>query len=172
MGSRRKTGSEDVRLPELSRRAVIAGTSVAAFGGAKSTAASAMPFAPVDETVELIRALGSEVEIQDHRSAGAPLPDGVSFQVALRGPQIEAFDRLAAHDYGVLAATTKSILLPGASCSFDRVAAGMVIWPLLVMVAMVMRDSLFLTYRKETPRSTGRRRSAAPNPSDVCKRRL
>jgi len=43
MGSRRKTGVEDVRLPELSRRAVIAGTSVAAFGAAKPAAALATP---------------------------------------------------------------------------------------------------------------------------------
>lgn len=41
MGSRRKTGVEDVRLPELSRRAVIAGTSVAVFRTARPAAASA-----------------------------------------------------------------------------------------------------------------------------------
>jgi hypothetical protein len=41
MDSRRKAGVEGVRLPELSRRAVIAGTSVAAFGGAKPAAALA-----------------------------------------------------------------------------------------------------------------------------------
>lgn len=40
MGPRRKTGVENVRLPELSRRAVIAGTSVAAFGAAKPVAAT------------------------------------------------------------------------------------------------------------------------------------
>ena len=38
MGSRRKTSGETVRLPELSRRAVIAGTSVAALGAAKAVA--------------------------------------------------------------------------------------------------------------------------------------
>ena len=41
MGSRRMKGGEDVRLPELSRRAVIAGTSVVAFGSAGPAAASA-----------------------------------------------------------------------------------------------------------------------------------
>lgn len=44
MGSRRKTGVEDARLPEFSRRGLIAGTSVAAFGlasPATSTAAAA-----------------------------------------------------------------------------------------------------------------------------------
>jgi hypothetical protein len=44
MDPRRKTGVENMRLPELSRRAVIAGTSVAAFGAAKPVAAtSAIP---------------------------------------------------------------------------------------------------------------------------------
>jgi hypothetical protein len=43
MGSRRKTGVEGVRLPELSRRAVIAGTSVAVFGAAKPATALATP---------------------------------------------------------------------------------------------------------------------------------
>lgn len=43
MGSRRKTGGETVRLPQLSRRAVIAGTSVAAFGTARAARASAVP---------------------------------------------------------------------------------------------------------------------------------
>lgn len=40
MGSRRKTGVEDARLPALSRRALIAGTSVVAFGAANPAAAS------------------------------------------------------------------------------------------------------------------------------------
>ncbi|THD53302.1 MAG: restriction endonuclease subunit R, partial [Phenylobacterium sp.] len=52
-----------------------------------------LPRGCLDETVDLIRALGSEVELLDHRSPGAPLPDDVSFQGALRGPQIEAFDK-------------------------------------------------------------------------------
>jgi hypothetical protein len=43
MGSRRKTGSEIVRLLELSRRAVIAGTSVAAFAAARPAVAAARP---------------------------------------------------------------------------------------------------------------------------------
>jgi hypothetical protein len=43
MDSRRKTGVEGVRLPELSRRAVIAGTSVAAFGAARPVAAATIP---------------------------------------------------------------------------------------------------------------------------------
>ena len=40
MGSRRMTGSENARLPELSRRAIIAGAPVAALGAATSNAAT------------------------------------------------------------------------------------------------------------------------------------
>ena len=47
MSSRRKTGGETVRLPEPSRRAVIAGTSVAALGAAKPAAPAAVPSAVV-----------------------------------------------------------------------------------------------------------------------------
>lgn len=52
MGSRRKTGVEDARLPEISRRALIAGTSVAAFGAVSPAAASAnlTPIAVVAST--------------------------------------------------------------------------------------------------------------------------
>ena len=39
MGSRQKTGGEVARLPELTRRAVIAGTSAATLGGGKVAAA-------------------------------------------------------------------------------------------------------------------------------------
>lgn len=41
MGPRRKTSGEKVRLPELSRRAVIAGASVATLGAAKPVAVAA-----------------------------------------------------------------------------------------------------------------------------------
>lgn len=47
MGSRRKTDVEDVRLPEISRRALIAGTSVAAFGAASPAAAASTNLVPV-----------------------------------------------------------------------------------------------------------------------------
>jgi len=52
MGSRRKTGVEDARLPEISRRALIAGTSVAAFGAVSPASASAnvAPIAVVAST--------------------------------------------------------------------------------------------------------------------------
>lgn len=41
MGSRRKTSGESVRLPDLSRRALLAGTSVAAFAAAKPVSVAA-----------------------------------------------------------------------------------------------------------------------------------
>lgn len=43
MGSRQKAGDGNVRLPELSRRAVLAGTSVAALGAGKPGEAAALP---------------------------------------------------------------------------------------------------------------------------------
>ena len=55
MGSRRQTGVEDVRPAGLSRRAVIAGTSVAAFGVAQPVqAATTLPIAlaSTDETTK------------------------------------------------------------------------------------------------------------------------
>lgn len=43
MDSRQKAGDGNVRLPALSRRAVLAGTSVAAFGAAKPGEAASIP---------------------------------------------------------------------------------------------------------------------------------
>ncbi|MCR5879991.1 helicase [Phenylobacterium sp. J367] len=69
MDSRRKTGVEGVRLPELSRRAVIAGTSVAALGAAKPVAATgaippAATLVPSDEgTRRCARWLAIEAKI-------------------------------------------------------------------------------------------------------------
>lgn len=65
MGPRRKTGVENVRLPELSRRAVIAGTSVAAFGAVKPVAAAGAtpPTAPMVASDEGIRRCASWLAI-------------------------------------------------------------------------------------------------------------
>jgi superfamily II DNA or RNA helicase len=92
-----------------------------------------LPRGCLDEAVELIRALGSEVDVQDHRSAGASLPDGVSFQGALRSPQIEAFDKLVQHDYGVLAATT----------AFGKTVVA------TALIAKRARNTLVLVHRRE-----------------------
>ena len=65
MGSRRKTSSDNVRLPELSRRAMIKGTSVAAFGAATPLAAvsAVSPAAPLVASDEGIRRCASWLAI-------------------------------------------------------------------------------------------------------------
>jgi superfamily II DNA or RNA helicase len=59
-----------------------------------------------EEALALLRSHGIAVELDDHRHAGTPLPAGVQFVGELRGVQTTAFEALAAHDFGVLAATT------------------------------------------------------------------
>ena len=65
-----------------------------------------LPRGCLDEAVDLIRGEGAEVELDEQRAIGNPLPSRVQFQGALHRPQVKAFDALAPHDYGVLAATT------------------------------------------------------------------
>jgi superfamily II DNA or RNA helicase len=65
-----------------------------------------LPRGCLDEAVELICGEGAEVELDDQRAIGKPLPSRLQLQGALRSPQVKAFDALAPHDYGVLAATT------------------------------------------------------------------
>lgn len=50
-----------------------------------------LPRGCLDETIELIRAHGAEVAVEDLRTAGAPLPAEVRFRGALYGPQVKAF---------------------------------------------------------------------------------
>ena len=54
--------------------------------------------------MDLLRAVGTQVNIRDEREAGQPIE--VSFRGTLRPDQQAAFESLAAHDFGVLAATT------------------------------------------------------------------
>lgn len=65
-----------------------------------------LPRGCLDEAVALIRGEGAEVEVDDLRVIGNPLPSRVGFQGTLYGPQVKAFDALLPHDHGVLAATT------------------------------------------------------------------
>jgi superfamily II DNA or RNA helicase len=65
-----------------------------------------LPRGCLDEAVELIRGEGADVELDDLRVIGNPLPSRVRFQGALHDPQVKAFDALLPHDHGVLAATT------------------------------------------------------------------
>ena len=57
-----------------------------------------------DEAVELLRSVGVQVNGHDRRQGGVPI--AVDFLGTLRAEQQLAFASLAAHDFGVLAATT------------------------------------------------------------------
>ena len=92
-----------------------------------------LPRGCFDEAVELIRAHGADVAVQDHRSAGISLPAGARFLGALRDPQIKAFDALAPHDHGVLAATT----------AFGKTIVA------AALIAERARNTLVLVHRRE-----------------------
>ncbi len=92
-----------------------------------------LPRGCFDEAVELIRAHGADVAVQDHRSDGVPLPAGVQFQGTLRSPQVKAFDALAQHDHGVLAATT----------AFGKTVLA------AALIAARARNTLVLVHRRE-----------------------
>jgi superfamily II DNA or RNA helicase len=64
----------------------------------------AVPRGCLDEVVELLRSHGIESRIDDRRETGTPL--SVQFLGTLREEQVAAFNAIAAHDFGVLAATT------------------------------------------------------------------
>ncbi|MDZ4095679.1 MAG: DEAD/DEAH box helicase family protein, partial [Paracoccaceae bacterium] len=66
----------------------------------------ALPRGCFDEAVEILTEHGAQMELDDQRSDGTPLPDTVQFLGELRPPQQRAFEALTAHDTGVLAATT------------------------------------------------------------------
>lgn len=65
-----------------------------------------LPRGCLDEAIELIRSCKIDIDIEDRRENGEPLPAGLTFQAELRPPQSKAFDALVSHDHGVLAATT------------------------------------------------------------------
>ena len=64
----------------------------------------AVPRGCLDEVAELLRSHGIESRIDDRRETGTPL--SVQFLGTLREEQVAAFNAIAAHDFGVLAATT------------------------------------------------------------------
>jgi hypothetical protein len=92
-----------------------------------------LPRGCFDEAIELIRAHGAEAVVEDLRISGAPLPADVYFQGTLYGPQVMAFDALAPHDTGVLAATT---------------AFGKTVVAAALIVARA-RNTLILVHRRE-----------------------
>ena len=66
----------------------------------------ALPRGCFDEAIEFLSGHGASVDLDDLRVAGTPLPETVHFRGQLRRQQLHAFDALAKHDNGVLAATT------------------------------------------------------------------
>ena len=65
-----------------------------------------LPRGCLDEALALLRSHGIAPDLEDHRYAGSPLPSDLRFSGELRGVQSAANEALAAHDFGVLAATT------------------------------------------------------------------
>jgi superfamily II DNA or RNA helicase len=92
-----------------------------------------LPRGCLDEAVELIRSEGAEVELDDLRVNGNPLPSRVQFLGALHGPQVKAFDALLPHDHGVLAATT----------AFGKTVVA------AALIAQRGRNALVLVHRRE-----------------------
>ena len=66
----------------------------------------ALPRGCFDEVVGYLSENGATLEMDDLRENGKALPETVRFSGELRQQQSRAFDALAAHDTGVLAATT------------------------------------------------------------------
>jgi superfamily II DNA or RNA helicase len=93
----------------------------------------ALPRGCLDEVIDLLRSHDIDVDLQDHRENGKPLPEEMVFQGDLRPPQMKAFEALVTHDTGVLAATTafgKTVLAAS-------------------MIAERARNTLVLVHRRE-----------------------
>ena len=93
----------------------------------------ALPRGCLDEAIDLIKSHGAIVDLEDLREIGAELPPDVSFQGELRRPQQAAFDALAAHNHGVLAATT----------AFGKTVVA------AALIAHRARNTLILVHRQE-----------------------
>ena len=91
-----------------------------------------LPRGCLDEVIELLRAHGVEVVLEDHRSAGDRCrSDALSGDTT--DPQIKAFEALAPHDHGVLAATT----------AFGKTVVA------AALIAQRARNTLVLVHRRE-----------------------
>jgi superfamily II DNA or RNA helicase len=112
-----------------------------------------LPRGCFDEAVELIRAHGAEVVVEDLRAAGNPLPGGMRFQGTLRVAQAKALDALAPHDNGVLSATT----------AFGKTVVA------IALIAQRARNTLILVHRREllTQWVERLRTFLAINPKDI-----
>ena len=92
-----------------------------------------LPRGCLEEILELFRTHGARVVVEDLRTAGTPLSTSLQFEGVLRGPQIKAFDALAPHDFGVLAATT----------AFGKTVVA------AALIAKRARNTLVLVHRRE-----------------------
>jgi superfamily II DNA or RNA helicase len=92
-----------------------------------------LPRGCLDEAVDLIRREGADVEVEDLRVIGNPLPSRVRFQGTLHDPQVKAFDALLPHDHGVLAATM----------AFGKTVVA------AALIAQRGRNALVLVHRRE-----------------------
>jgi superfamily II DNA or RNA helicase len=92
-----------------------------------------LPRGCLDEAVELLRVHGAEAVVEDLRTTGSPFSREVCFRGTLHGSQVKAFDALAPHDYGVLAATT----------AFGKTVVA------AALIAQRARNTLVLVHRRE-----------------------
>lgn len=93
----------------------------------------ALPRGCFDEVVGFLSDHGATVEVDDLREDGAPLPETVRFRSELRQQQLGAFNALAEHDTGVLAATT----------AFGKTVVAS------ALIAHRARNALVLVHRRE-----------------------
>jgi superfamily II DNA or RNA helicase len=92
-----------------------------------------LPRGCLQEAIELLEVHNAKVLVDDQRATGAPLPAGLRFQGVLRDPQARAFDAMAPHDCGVLAATT----------AFGKTVVA------AALIAHRARNALVLVHRRE-----------------------
>ena len=93
----------------------------------------ALPRGCFDEAVGLLSDQGASVDLDDLREDGTALPETVRFRGELRQQQSPAFDALARHDTGVLAATT----------AFGKTVVAS------ALIAHRARNALVLVHRRE-----------------------
>ena len=93
----------------------------------------ALPRGCYNEVVETLADNGAGVELHDLREDGSPLPETVRFLGDLRPKQHRAFEAMAAHDNGVLAATT----------AFGKTVVAS------ALIAHRARNTLILVHRRE-----------------------
>ena len=93
----------------------------------------ALPRGCFDEMTGFLSDHGVTVDLDDLREEGAPLPETMRFRGELRQQQLGAFDRLAEHDTGVLAATT----------AFGKTVVAS------ALIAHRARNTLVLVHRRE-----------------------